>query len=373
MYWEKLAKRYIVTFVVLNIFLTAGFTCFQLAWAAEEMAIRHVETEGTGAIINNDVAGARQSAINDSFKQAVSEVITDLVHPKMIAENLENITKRFYGQAKVYVQDYRIVLESHDEKEYRVNVETTLLVGEIRDRLRKLGFLSEDNVLPVIYIAMHESRDVCRSVMKNYFEQNGFSVVAGEDYNTESSDETEDDLFKTGTQAGADLLVIGKAEVDTLSEGMECRAYGTARALKIDTREEVSFVESQVIAKASGEISGKDIALQNMSKELALRLKMDILNTWNKKKQEVTTKTVIIREIKEYSDFKAIKDVFQAQLFHQNKAGSWILEAGMAKTNIITDRNSHSLAEYLVAKTGKRLKLKIMNITDTEIEFRMIR
>ena len=99
-----------------------------------------VETEGTGLIINNDLASARSNAINDALRSAVERAVASLM-PLRTLDNKESqaIRDRIYAKSDQYIHDYKISSERQIPKVYAVNVRSAVFISSIRDDLHSQG------------------------------------------------------------------------------------------------------------------------------------------------------------------------------------------------------------------------------------------
>ncbi len=115
-----------------------------------------VETEGTGLIINNDLASARSNAINDALRSAVERAVASLM-PLRTLDNKESqaIRDRIYAKSDQYIHDYKISSERQIPKVYAVNVRSAVFISSIRDDLHTLGLLKiEKDKIPSTEIAV---------------------------------------------------------------------------------------------------------------------------------------------------------------------------------------------------------------------------
>ncbi len=103
-----------------------------------------IETEGTCFVSGGDMAPARDSAIDDSMRKAVQQVVRTLISEDVAVENSDVIDDNIYSKSEGYIQDYRILKEGMEDGLYRVRVRATLSVGDIRNALGMLGVLTDE-------------------------------------------------------------------------------------------------------------------------------------------------------------------------------------------------------------------------------------
>lgn len=103
-----------------------------------------VETDGTGLIINDDVASARNNAISDALRHAVEQAVATLIPGQSLEKKSQAIRDRIYARSDQYIRDYRINNEKQVQKFYVVNVRSAVFIDSIRDDLQTLGLLKAE-------------------------------------------------------------------------------------------------------------------------------------------------------------------------------------------------------------------------------------
>lgn len=104
-----------------------------------------VETEGTGVITNNDLASARNNAINNALRSAVEQAVATLDPLQTLDRKSQAIRDGIYAKSDQYIHDYKISSERQVQNTYTVNVRSAVFVDSIRDDLQTLGLLKIDN------------------------------------------------------------------------------------------------------------------------------------------------------------------------------------------------------------------------------------
>jgi hypothetical protein len=140
---------------ILFLLVALIFPLTSVAFSQDDSDIQIVDAEGTGIIINDDLASGRNSAIRDALQKAVEHVVVTLIPPKTAANKSRVIRDGIYAKGDEYVHDYRIISEKQAQTVYRVNVRSTLFTSNIKDDLKTLGLLkAEKTMLPVTTVAI---------------------------------------------------------------------------------------------------------------------------------------------------------------------------------------------------------------------------
>src|SRR5688572_10458436 len=128
----------------------AVFTMVLLLPAAALAAEETVEVEGVAAVVNNDVAIARDRAIDDAKRKAVEQVAGAQVSAESITENFALVEDKIYSRASGFVKTYAIVNELKDQGGvYRVKIKATVDTKAVADRLDQI-FAEKPRVIVMV-------------------------------------------------------------------------------------------------------------------------------------------------------------------------------------------------------------------------------
>ena len=132
-------------FIIVLVIAACTFLLIPEGFSQDDGNIWTVETEGTGLITNNDLAGARNKAINDALRKAVEQAVASLI-PLQTLDNKRSqaIRDGIYTKSNQYVHDYKISSERQIPKVYVIDVRSAVFIGSIRDDLQTLGLLKLD-------------------------------------------------------------------------------------------------------------------------------------------------------------------------------------------------------------------------------------
>jgi hypothetical protein len=98
-----------------------------------------VEALGSAPVTAGDVEGARRRALDDAFRQAVDQVIGQLVAPAVKQTHADTLKKRVIRRAKVYVTQHRVLDEGEDGGVYQIRLSAQVADGQLRQDLGALG------------------------------------------------------------------------------------------------------------------------------------------------------------------------------------------------------------------------------------------
>jgi len=142
-------------FIIVLIFAAWIFLLTPEGLSQDNGNIWTVETEGTGLITNNDLASARNNAINDALRNAVEQAVATLIPLQTLDKRSQAIRDGIYAKSDQYIHDYKISSERQVQKVYAVNVRSAVFIDSIRDDLQTLGLLKvEKNIVPATEVAV---------------------------------------------------------------------------------------------------------------------------------------------------------------------------------------------------------------------------
>jgi hypothetical protein len=141
---------FIIFFLVTGVYLLPS-----VGLAQDSKDIQTVETQGTGLIVNNDIASGRNIAIRDALRKAVERVVVSLIPSKTVVKKAQAIRDSIYAKSDQYIHDYRIISEKENQSVYSVNMRATIFAGSIKDDLQKMGLLRiEEDRVPATGVAV---------------------------------------------------------------------------------------------------------------------------------------------------------------------------------------------------------------------------
>lgn len=102
-----------------------------------------VEATGLAAILNNNMAGARNQALLNAQRNAVEQGVGMMVDSRTVSQNFEIIRDKVLTSAQGFVTHYVILDEgaTPDGQSYRVKIRATVSENLLKDRLSALRIL----------------------------------------------------------------------------------------------------------------------------------------------------------------------------------------------------------------------------------------
>jgi len=168
-----------------NVILIMMASILLAVFSVPALAEKETKTiaEGVAPVQGDNIAGARQKAVQDALRQAVEQVAGTMISATSIVKN-DDLMERIYTNTQGYISQHQILKEWKDRNGlYRVKVQATVRTGVLRDKLLKLGILKAMMDYPRILILPYPQEDVSsaaetvETVLIKQFTDRRFDVV----------------------------------------------------------------------------------------------------------------------------------------------------------------------------------------------------
>jgi hypothetical protein len=144
--WNKLWQS--VATGIIGAIVLAGFSLS--VWADENQKM--VVVTGVAVLQGENIAGARQTAVQDALRQAVEQGVGMLMNATSILKN-DELMEKIYTNTQGYITRYEIIKERKEQNGlYRVKIQAGVKTGALRDTLVKLGIIKAMMDYPRIMI-----------------------------------------------------------------------------------------------------------------------------------------------------------------------------------------------------------------------------
>ncbi len=97
--------------------------------------------EGRAKIKQDDVAGAREKAIQDALEKAMLSAVSELSAVPIKDKKFQQVKGNIINEQDKYVQYYKITEEKRQSQDFIVNVNVVVALSALKNVLQKMGFL----------------------------------------------------------------------------------------------------------------------------------------------------------------------------------------------------------------------------------------
>ncbi|MEJ2627940.1 MAG: flagellar assembly protein T N-terminal domain-containing protein, partial [bacterium] len=161
-------NKYIVfiflTLLISNLQLTAQ----DISDSAES---KKVVATGTGSIFDNNIAKARDDAIEDALRRALEQTLGTMIEAETFVENYQVIDDNIFSETKGYIQNYQVVREQkRNDYLYEVMVTAVVSMENLQNDLEAIATLMRRKNMPRMMVMIDE-KNIGKSVgLLNYIE-----------------------------------------------------------------------------------------------------------------------------------------------------------------------------------------------------------
>ena len=282
---------------------------------AREGPVETVNVIGTSFIQEQNIAEAREQAIADGLATAVNQVALDLVNPDSATADFQRFTSLLEETADNFVTTFKVLSETPSGETYRVMLQVTVAKEQLAQRLAVVSgpappeetgpsatvlfLVSEQNledISPRFWWGEAETSvsSYAEEAMAEQIRAAGFEVVAHGNEVPDVAlvgaiifqpDLENRDALDIAKSFPADIVIPGKAIVYKVPETMDAEmpsfnATVTARALRVDTGEEIASVLETLVQQHPEDADGGLATLAAAGSRAGAQLASQIAPIW---------------------------------------------------------------------------------------------
>jgi len=369
--------------------------------SAEEL--KSIQAEGVAVILENNLAVARDAAIEDALRKSVEEAVGTLIDSQTLVENFQLVSDRIYSQAHGYIKGYRIVKEQRDDQLMRVRVEASVATGPLQDDLSALRILLTRVHKPRLMVLIEEKNlgaddqlqhwsdlSQVESVLTQKFLEKGFTFVdqaavkrnVSRDQALLLIEGNEKGAKALASEFGAEVILLGKAAARPtlvkdlkaldLSGMKSAQAQVTVKAIRADTGETLASLSDSAAAVYIDELTAGNEALKKAGEKVASLLIEQITQQWGKEVGGTTLVQLVVSGLsfRELAKFKQIlkEQVRGVKGIHQRS-----FQANVARIDVDLSGDVQNLADELSLKEFGAFRVEIIGFSSHKIDLRAVR
>jgi len=381
------------------LFLMLLLTAFLLGdvHAEKQPLTKTVEAIGTGRLYAQNVAGAKNQAISDGLVAAMEKVVSDFLPVESLIQNFQLLNETFYEHTDQFVQNYRVLTEAMSGNAYRVIVQATISVDQVQRQLAAAGIMLGKKAMPRILFFIAEQNpggsltkcwwkkdaDIDKNAseigMAGAMRDAGLLIVDPGDiiqyikYEDIRLKVDPDQLeaIDLGARFHADIVIVGKATVDTASNimGAQIKSFkGTvaASAYRTDTGEEIASTTQTAIAVNADAITGGRDALSSAGALAGDKLSSQIINAWRTEIKKLIMVEIIVKGTDHLANFVAFRSIL-ADIPGVNNVQLSEMNADNALISVNFQGDTKELADKLMLKNYESFGINIYEISQNSL------
>lgn len=366
------------------------------AWPgqAHGQDIREVTVLGMGSIVNDDVARAKDEAVQDALRNAIEQTVGTMVSSETLAENFAVVDDRIYQQTRGYIQKYEILEQGkRDAMLYEVKVRALVKTAQLQDDLEAITTLIRRKKTPRLMVLIDEKNigetataahfleadlNTAESQLMNQFMKKGFRFVDAATVRQNLDREKEAAILEgdarqaaaVGRRSGAEVVLVGKA----LAKAVEVEAFGakirsqqatvTVKAIRTDTGDLLAIGTEQGKFTHIDDVTGGTKAIQKACDALAEPLIAKILDRWSTDVNTGGTLTLKIRNVDDYAELNRFKNSLKYYVRGITNVTQRDFSDGFAVLELEMKGNADDLANRLSTAKMEGFIVKVTGVSE---------
>ena len=284
---------------------------------------------GTGQIVDENVAKARNKAIHQAFTRAIEEYLVQRMGPRAMADHFQRLYEEILSRAKEQIQDYQIIAEFKTNRYVMVLIKARVNTAVLETMLENMGLRERGTIqIDVLFMVSekgeessasswwtdpsgHTSLSLTELLLSQAFEDRGFRVINRSFFPPEEGyDEgmlhitlTDENAVKWGNLLSAQVVITGEA---TMSG--ESRASVYLRAIRVADGTTIAqgFREGKLSGAQGEEGSIMDSAVNDWAHDMIPY----ILDAFKPTQKALNQIIIALRGLRSYQELHNIKRFF---------------------------------------------------------------
>ena len=391
-------------FMILSLLVSLSLTLMTLT--AQNPAVmqesRTVTVEGVGSIVNNDVAHARDDAINAAQRTAIEQAVGILLESETVVENFQLLEDRIYSQSRGYISSWDVLRESRrGEDLYEVTIKAVVKTADLANDIDGIRHLFEKKNRPRMMVIIDERnigesagsyhyieadmntaetaitnallakgfKFVDQATVKHNLKQQQAAAILGGDVKQAAA---------LGKLLNAEVVITGKA----LAKATVVEAFGaktrsqqatvSVRALRTDTGDIIAMAEAQGKYPHIDDIAGGVKAIQQACEKVSDELVEKILSRWE---SDIAAGTSVTMTVKGVTGFDQLNQ-FTSNLSSIVRGITSVVQKEwvdqIATLDIVMKGNTTDLARRLSGQTIGSFTVKVVGMTQNSVTVELI-
>lgn len=375
------------------------------AWSQQVEQTKSLEVIGTGEIYRDNVAKARDEAIERGLWNALEQGVGLLISSASVVGHFQLLNDHVYSQTETFVQDYKVLTESKSGRYYRVVIQVTLLMSAIQNKLQAIGVLMTDKELPSVLLLLSEQNVgevsprsswgqspfarlplAIEDRLSDFMREKGFIILApgtpsdsGGDFEHEYAGArlSDEAAVKLAEQVNADVVITGKAFASLSGNllGTDMKSIEATLSIHaIRTENGIVIGSSDVTAAAvhANEMVAGTKAITLAASEAAQDITRQIAANWASERRRSTLVELVVKGIKEYADFVRFRMTLKNEIPGVKNVYLRAIAAGEAKMDVDVTVDTSTLVDELMLKSFEGFGVNIFEVGQSQIKLELM-
>ncbi|MCX5885182.1 MAG: hypothetical protein NT096_04620 [Proteobacteria bacterium] len=300
---------------------------------------------GMSEVIENDLVGARERAIEDAQKKAMVQAVASEIPSKMMEDNHRILNEKLYQQGQRFIQSFKVLSEVPQGNFYKITIRFALSQPDIKNELKKIG-VTRQSQRPLRLLLMIAERDLgqrqfvfwwssenpgsrptlSESILKSKFQERGMYVVDHISLLKEISQKkysrdvnlAEETVKEYGRLFDGDIVINGNVEIEMVkSEGdsgmKSVQANIAAKALQVEDGKILMVTSFHAPASSTDEVTAKGEALRKALGMLSDQMS-DLISRQRKGKADGNVILLKVAGLQGFSEFLTLREEIKRRI-----------------------------------------------------------
>ena len=338
---------------------------------------------GTGRVVDENIADARNEAITEAFVKAIEEYLIRRIGPQNMANNFQRLDEEILSRSKEAVQDYQIISEFRTERYVRVLVKARVNEVVLEQRLKTMGLLEIDTVQTAVLFVVSQKKEGFATTywwgdptrpapitetelsLSRVFEERGFRVINRSFLPPEESYHegmlslslSDEQVAEWGRLFSAHLVIAGEASLYGQS-----RATVFLRAVKLPEGDVVAqgYREGVSAGVDAGQESAIGLAVTSWANDMIPHIMAGL-----EPGQRIVSEMIIrVNGLESYGEFLVFKDFLRSNFTKITSVLERRLTRNSVTLGLKIEGESKDLAEKVLNHPNRPFPFEIYELSD---------
>jgi len=338
---------------------------------------------GTGIIINENVARARNEAISQAFLKAVEEYVIQRLGSQDMAKSFQRLDEEILSKTKEEIQDYQIISEFSTDRYVRILMKVRVNKAILERKLEKIELRDVDATQIDVLLLVSEKREGFPAIywwgdptnqtsltqaelfLSQVLENKGFRVINRSFFPPEESyDEsmlhlnlTNEAAVKWGQLLSAQVVIAGEANLYS-----KPKASVFFKAIKgIDgTVVAQGYRERTLNDRIRDDQSAIELAISSWANDMISY----IIETAQPTQEALNQIIITIKGLKDFQDFLNFKEFLKTNFPEVKSVLERRLDKYSAKVSVEVKGDSKGLAEKVLNYSQRPFSFEINELSE---------
>jgi hypothetical protein len=338
---------------------------------------------GTGRVVDENIADARDEAISEAFVKVIEDYLIRRIGPQGMANNFQRLDEEILSRSKEAVQDYQIISEFRTERYVRVLMKARVNEVVLEQKLKTMGLLEIDTVQTAVLFVVSQKKEGFATTywwgdptrpapitetelsLSRVFEERGFRVINRSFLPPEESYHegmlslslSDENVAEWGRLFSAHLVIAGEASLYGQS-----RATVFLRAIKLPEGDVVAqgYREGVSAGTDAGQESAIGLAVTNWANDMIPHIMAGI-----EPGQRIVSEMIIrVNGLNSYGEFLVFKDFLQSNFPKITSVLERRLTRNSVTLGVKIEGESKDLAEKVLNHPNRPFPFEIYELSD---------